>query len=78
MQTRDVRGQKMPRNANVICERSLNYTEIVENAALWTVGLNVEPEIQTLNELYSQRVLKIVIVKKSPISVHLVIEKISI
>ena len=42
------------------------------------VGLNVKPEIQTLNELYFQRVRKIVIVKKSPISVHLVIEKISI
>ena len=41
-------------------------------------GLEKGPEIQFLNGLYFQRVLKIVIVKKSPISVHLVIEKISI
>ena len=32
MQTRDVRGQKMPKNANVICESSLSImvTEAVD------------------------------------------------
>ena len=29
MQTRDVHGQKMPKNANVICERSLTETQII-------------------------------------------------
>ena len=30
MQTRDVRGQKMPKNANVICERPLKEAEVLD------------------------------------------------
>ena len=35
MQTRGVRGQKMPKNANVICDRSLIGREGVRNFAIF-------------------------------------------